>query len=124
METKNPGYVELQNNLKLFLAKELEIGRINVQEVMAILLIFGQTSTVEEIDAFVEIFKDTFSVLGDFGATRSEGQKLEVKDQVKDTVIKILSTDPMRAAQLAKDAVSKDIPWDELVAKYPELNQE
>ena len=124
METNTPGYVELQNDLKLFLAKELESKRISVEEIMAILLIFGQTSTVEDIDGFVEIFRETFPVLGDFGSTRSEGQKLEVKDQVKETIIRILATDPMRASQLAKDALRNDLSWDQLVEQYPELNRE
>lgn len=124
METQNLSYVELQNALKVFLANELERKRITVPEIMAILLIFGQTSTAEEIDGFVEIFKDTFPVLGDFGSQRSEGQKLEVKDKVKETVIKMIVSDPMRAGQLAKDALNSGISWEELVAKYPELNQE
>lgn len=124
METKTTNYIELQNDLKLFLAKELESKRISVEQVMAILLIFGQTSTVEDIDGFVEIFRETFPVLGDFGSTRSEGQKLEVKDQVKETIIKILATDPMRAAELAKDALRSDLSWENLVAQYPELNRE
>lgn len=124
METQNLSYVELQNALKVFLANELERKRITVPEIMAILLIFGQTSTVEEIDGFVEIFKDTFPTLGDFGSQRAEGQKFEVKDKVKDVVIKMISSDPMRAAQLAKDALNSGIPWEDLVAKYPELNQE
>ncbi len=124
METKTLAYITLQNSLKLFLANELERKRITVHEIMAILLIFGQTSTVEEIDGFVEIFKDTFPTLGDFASNRSEGQKLEVKDKVKEVVIKILANDPMRAAQLAKDALRSDLSWEDLVAQYPELNQE
>ncbi len=123
METNTPSYVELQNNLKQFLAKELEARHITVEQIMAILLIFGQTSTVDEIDIFLEIFGETFPVLRDFDLQRREGKKIAVKDQVKDTVITMIATDPMRAAQLAKDATNNDISWEELLAKYPELNQ-
>lgn len=123
METNTPSYVELQNNLKQFLAKELETRHITVEQIMAILLIFGQTSTVDEIDVFLEIFGETFPVLRDFDLQRREGKKVAVKDQVKDTVIAMIATDPMRAAQLAKDATNNDISWEELLAKYPELNQ-
>lgn len=123
METNTPSYVELQNNLKQFLARELEARHITVEQIMAVLLIFGQTSTVDEIDVFLEIFGETFPVLRDFDLQRREGKKVAVKDQVKDTVITMIATDPMRAAQLAKDATNNDISWEELLAKYPELNQ-
>lgn len=123
METNTPSYVELQNNLKQFLARELEARHITVEQIMAVLLIFGQTSTVDEIDVFLEIFGETFPVLRDFDLQRREGKKVAVKDQVKDTVITMIATDPMRAAQLAKDATNNDISWEELLAKYPELSQ-
>lgn len=116
-------YVELQNQIKLFLAKELESRRTTIEEIMALLLIFSQTSSVEEIDAFIEIFKDTFPMLEEFSSGRTEGQKMEVKDKVKDAVLKMITIDPIRAGQLAKDAIDKNTPWEDLVTKYPELNE-
>lgn len=122
-QMQTPDYVELQNEIKLFLANELEANRVTVSEIMAILLILGQTSTRAELEAFVEIFQDSFETLKSFTMEKTESEKLEVKDQVKETIMRIITTDPMRAAQLAKDAISKDISWEELTNKYPELNE-
>ena len=114
-------YNQLQQKIKLLLARELEFRRITVQEVMAILLLFGQTKTMEEIEVFIEIFQDTFPVLKTISIEKTEQKKISVEDKVKITAQKMIKKDPMRAAQLIRDSLEKNMTWEQLAEKYPEL---
>lgn len=117
-------YGELQQKIKLLLARELEFHHIAVQEVMAVLLLFGQTKTVEQIEAFIEVFQDTFPVLKTLISQEAEEKKVTIQDRVKIAAQKIIKKDPMRAASLIQDALEKNAIWEDLVKKYPELESE
>lgn len=117
-------YNELQQKIKLLLARELEFRHITVQEVMAVLLLFGQTKTIEEIEAFVEVFQDTFPVLKTLISEEAEAKKVTIQDRVKIAAQKIIKKDPMKAASLIQDALGKNAIWEDLVKKYPELENE
>lgn len=121
--TQTQEYSDLQNTIKLALARELEHKHISVEQVMAILFLFGQTTTVEQIEAFLDIFQETFPVLQHVVTQRSEENKVGVEDRVKKAATKMITKDPMRAAQLAKDALERHMTWDALVQKYPELGE-
>lgn len=117
-------YGELQQKIKLLLARELEFHHITVQEVMAVLLLFGQTKSVEQIEAFVEVFQDTFPVLKTLISQEQEAKKITIQDRVKIAAQKIIKKDPMRAASLIQDALEKNATWEDLVKKYPELENQ
>lgn len=117
-------YLELQSRIKLLLARALEVRKITIEELLAILFILGQTTTTFELEAFVEIFADVFPVLKTVQLEKSEKEKINVQDRVKTVISKMVLSDPLRAAQLAKDALQKDISWEKLTAKYPELKEE
>ena len=118
------GYKDLEMKIKLQLARALETGKLSMEDLLAILFILGQTNTVEELSMFVEIFADSFPVLHSIHLQSHEHTKRNIEGAVKKAVSKILMTDPIRATQLAKEALNKQANWDELVKKYPELNEE
>ncbi len=91
---------------------------------MAILFILGQTTTTEELEMFVEIFAESFPILKSIHLQSHESGKRNIEVAVKKAVSKILMTDPIRATQLAKEALNKNANWEELVRKYPELGEE
>jgi hypothetical protein len=117
-------YEELQENVKGQLIQDLNLHKISVEELMAILYILGQTSTVYELEAFVDIFSDTFPTLKSISLDREETAKTDTEAKVKKVVSKLVQKDPMRATQLAKEALQSGASWDELLKKYPELGEE
>ncbi|MEK7544958.1 MAG: hypothetical protein AAB551_02395 [Patescibacteria group bacterium] len=124
IKTQGQTYAEVQNKIKLLLARELEFHTITVEHVMAILFLLGQTKSVEELEVFIDIFQGTFPVLKTFTFEKAQTTKVHIEEKVRKAALKMITKDPMRAAELAKDALRKDILWDELVQKYPELGQE
>ena len=116
-------YLVLQSKIKLLLARAMETRKIAIEELMAILFILGQTTTTLELEAFVEIFSDTFPVLKTVQLERSEREKINIQDKVKRVISALVLTDPLRAAQLAKDALKKDADMAKLLEKYPELGE-
>jgi hypothetical protein len=116
-------YQDLQLKIKLQLARGLELKKIKIEELMAILFILGQTNTTDELEMFVEIFSDSFPILKTIHLQTHEHTKRNIEVSVKKTISKILLVDPIRATQLAKEALQKNVNWDDLVKKYPELNE-
>ena len=117
-------YQELEQKIKIQLAQDYEGKRLKLEEMMSILWILGQTTSVLELETFLEVFADSFAVLKHIQLGKRAGEKVNIEAKVRKVVSKLVATDPLRATQLAKDGLRKDITWDELVKKYPELNEE
>ena len=117
-------YKDFELKIKLQLARGLEMRKLTMEDLMAILFILGQTQTIEELEMFVEIFADSFPISKSIHLQKHEHTKRNIEEAVKKAISKILMVNPLRATQLAKEALNKGANWDELVKKYPELNEE
>lgn len=118
-----PTYGELQQKIKLHLARAMELNQLDSEDLLTILFIFGQTSNLLELELFLDIFSDAFPVLKTVEIEKRTRIKVNIEEKVQKVVSKLVFTNPKRAAEIAKAALSKDASWDELVKKYPELGE-
>jgi len=114
-------YQELEQKVKLELAQAVENNKISNENLLAVLFLLGQTSTVLELETFMEIFSDAFPVLKNMDITKRAGIQTNMEDKVRKVVSQLVFTDPKRASDITKAALKKDAKWDELVQEFPEL---
>jgi hypothetical protein len=121
--TLEKSYVELQNKVKFLLADALKRRLISIEELQAILIIFSRTETTYELEAFLEIFADSFPVLKQFEHEKRKTAKGKIEDRAREVVQKMIKKDPMKAAEIAKAALKPGVTWEELTARFPELEE-
>lgn len=117
-------YEELQQKIKLYLAESVELNKLNTEDLMAILFLLGQTSTVLELETFVDIFSDSYPVLKTVHMEKRSQTKVNIEEKVHKVVSKLVFKNPKRAAEITKAALKKDAVWEELVQQFPELAEE
>lgn len=117
-------YEELQQKIELDLAKAVDANRISKEDLMPILFLLGQTSTLLELETFVDIFSDSFPVLKTVQFEKRAQVKMNFEEKVRKVVSKLVFSDPKRAAEITKAALQKGATWEDLLDKYPELGNE
>ena len=116
-------YKELQNKIKLHLAQAVEMNRISHEDLLGVLFLLGQTSTLLELETFVEIFADAYPVLKTVEIEKRSLAKGNVEEKVRKVVSQLVFTNPKRATEITKAALDKNVSWDELVKNFPELGE-
>lgn len=116
-------YVELRNKVKTHLAKALKTGVLSIEELRAILFIFEKTETHAELEAFLEIFSESFPVLQEFEIGKRREAKTDLESKVKNLVYKIVLKNPLKAGEIAKATLKSGMTWAELIRMYPELEE-
>ena len=116
-------YKELQNKIKLHLAQAVEMDRISHEDLLGVLFLLGQTSTLLELETFVEIFADAYPVLKTVEIEKRSLAKGNVEEKVRKVVSQLVFTNPKRATEITKAALDKNVSWDELVKNFPELGE-
>lgn len=119
--TYSKEYIALQDEVKQQLADFYEIGKIKLEELMAVLYIFSFTETAEELNAFVHIFADSFPVLKEVQIKHTATEKVNMEHSVLDVVKKVLPKNPALAAKLSKEAAKGGMTMERLTEKYPEV---
>lgn len=114
-------YVALQDEVKQQLADFYEIGKIKLEELMAVLYIFGFTETVEELRAFLIIFADSFPVLKEVQIKQKIADKIVMESSIVDVVKKVLPKNPALAAKLSKEASKSGMTMEKILKIYPEV---
>jgi len=117
-------YLAAQEKVKAMLATALKIKALDAEELMVILYILGQTSTTVELESFIDIFSESFPVLGDYAVSQKAELKGDLEERVKTAVSKIVQEDPLRAAEITKEALKPGAVWEEMIKKFPELKEE
>ena len=107
-------YLAIQDKVKNMLITALKIKAISSEELMAVLFILGQTSTTLELETFLDIFKDSFPVLGQYSEEKREVAKVDLEERVKVAVSKLVHKDPLKATEIAKAALKSGVTWEEL----------
>jgi hypothetical protein len=119
----SPAYITLQNQVKNQLADFLERGKMKVEEVMAILYLFSFTQTVEELQAFILLFSDSFPVLNNLAVQEEVSRKQAFDQQLAMLVQNVLKKDPQLAAHIGKEVSKKGITMEQILQKYPEVKK-
>jgi len=119
----SPAYITLQNQVKNQLADFLERGKMKVEEVMAILYLFSFTQTVEELQAFILLFADSFPVLNNLAVQEEVSRKQAFDQQLAMLVQNVLKEDPQLAAHIGKEVSKKGITMEQILQKYPEVKK-
>lgn len=117
------GYRELQNKIKRHLAHAVELRQLSQEDLLAVLFLLSQTTTVLEQETFVEIFSDSFPVLKTVQLEKRSTAKGDVEAKVKKVVADMVFSNPKRATEITKAALKKDVSWEELVKQFPELGE-
>lgn len=125
METKitDKAYTAMQEEIKSTLVNAFKIKAIGVEDLLAILFILGQTDNSLELEAFVDIFSDSFPVLKDYEVGKRSETKTNMEERVRQIVSKMVALDPLKATEIAKAALKQGMTWDELTKEFPEIEQ-
>ena len=114
-------YLDLQKRVKESLIQDLYLQKITPEQLLAILYVLGQASDADTLESFIEIFSDVFPNLKILLLNKEESEKSDLETRVKDLVSKLILKDPIKATELAKDALQHSMPWEEIEKKYPEI---
>jgi len=125
METKitDKAYLAMQEEIKSALVNAFKIKAIGVEDLLAILFILGQTDNAPELEAFVDIFSDSFPVLKDYEVGKRSEAKTGLEERVRKIVSKMVAQDPLKATEIAKAALQQGMTWDELMKEFPEIEE-
>jgi hypothetical protein len=118
-----PAFKELEGKIKNELLRGLKMKTVAPEEIMAILFIFSQAETHEELKLFCAIFENTFTVLHHVIEGEQVIVRENIEERVKAAVSRLVHTNPLLATKIAKAAVRPGITWEELVSEFPELQQ-
>ena len=99
------------------------MNRISHEDLLGVLFLLGQTSTLLELETFVEIFADAYPVLKTVEIEKRSLAKGNVEEKVRKVVSQLVFTNPKRATEITKAALDKNVSWDELVKNFPELGE-
>lgn len=126
MKTKTSNdaiYLGIQSKIKTLLSESFKIKAISIEDMLAILFILGQTENAYELEAFIDIFSNSFPVLKDYQIEKKSKSKTELETIIKDIVSDMISTDPLKATEIAKIALKPNISMEEIVKQYPEIKK-
>lgn len=116
-------FKELEQKIKNELVRGLKMQAVSPEEILAILFIFAQAETHEELKLFCSIFETAFPVLRRINEGEQVTAKENIEDRVKEVVSKLVFTNPLLATKIAKAAVKPGVTWEELTIEFPELQQ-
>jgi inorganic pyrophosphatase/exopolyphosphatase len=119
--TYSAEYTALQDEVKQQLADFYEMGKIKLEELMAVLYIFSFTETAQELQAFLVIFADSFPVLKEVQIKQKAADKITMEHSVVDVVKKVLPKNPALAAKLSKEASKSGMTMEKILEIYPEV---
>ena len=119
--TYSAEYTVLQDEVKQQLADFYEMGKIKLEELMAVLYIFSFTETVTELQAFLVIFADSFPVLKEVQIKNRADAKVVMETSIVDVVKKVLPKNPALAAKISKEASKSGMTMEKILEIYPEV---
>ncbi len=120
-KAKDQAYLAMQNQIKSTLVQAFKIKAIEVDDLLAILFILGQTENSFQLETFIEIFSDSFPVLKDYAVSKKSDAKSDLDERVRKIVSKIVATEPLKATEIAKAALKAGTTWEELKKQFPEI---
>ncbi len=103
------------------LAEGLRRKRIDPNQLFVIFSLLEDAVDVQELSARLKMFEDIFPILKEVNGQFGVAARNDVEEKVAKAVAKIAKTDPLKAAEISKQALKKDLDWDKLVAQFPEL---
>ncbi|KKQ71482.1 MAG: hypothetical protein UT33_C0009G0073 [Candidatus Peregrinibacteria bacterium GW2011_GWC2_39_14] len=112
---------DLVTRLKNLVNEEFQKQKLDMASLMAILFALGQAQTTGELIGTAKAFADRFPVIDGFLSEVSAQEKQSMEKDVQAIIQKMVARDPMKAAQIAKDAMQPGATFDALAAKYPEI---
>ncbi|MFA6550787.1 MAG: hypothetical protein WCT36_05570 [Candidatus Gracilibacteria bacterium] len=112
---------DLVTRLKNLVNDEFQKQNLDMASLMAILFAMGQAQTASELIYTAKAFADRFPVINGFLYEITAQEKHVMEENVQTIIQKMVAKDPMKAAQIAKDAMQPGATFDALAAKYPEI---
>ncbi len=120
-KAKDQAYLAMQNQVKSTLVQAFKIKAIEVDDLLAILFILGQTENSFQLETFIDIFSDSFPVLKDYAVTKKSEVKSDLDERVRKIVSKMVAAEPLKATEIAKAALKPGATWDDLKQQFPEI---
>lgn len=119
VEKTDQHYVQLREKIKALMSRSLKMSTERPENVIAMLFLLGQAEDYEELSMLIEMFTPSFPELSVIG----EEQKESVENRVTAGVSRIINKNPVLAVKISKEAQKPGVTWEELVEKFPELNE-
>lgn len=121
-EQKN-AYKKLERKIQEMIAKGIRLKTIAIDEAIAVLFLFSQTTNIFDLETFVEMFSDSFPFLRQLAEEKASDTKHDLETKVRTHLEKVVKTDPIKASYITQKALQPGMTWDELVKEFPELEQ-
>lgn len=116
-----PEHMTLQNKVKTILTRSFQLKKIDEPSLLACLYILSQAQSQYELEAFINLFSDSFPVLKEIGEQQVESAKESLESRVREALSRVVKTAPLKATEIAKASQEPGMTWEKLVARYPEL---
>ena len=118
---QNEAYIALENEIKDHLIKQLQMGKMDVQEVAKVCFLLGHAKTAEGLQFLIDNLKDDFDVLGEMKDEQENKQDIAVDQIVQKYVADLIKTNPLKAGEVGTKASEEGMTLDTLIEEYPEL---
>ena len=122
-EQQHVAYQKLERKVQEMIAKGIRLKTITIEEAIAVLFLFSQTTNIFDLETFIEMFADSFPFLRQLAEEKASETKNNLESKVREHLEKIVKTDPLTASLITQKALQPGMTWDELVLEFPELEQ-
>ncbi|HRY91133.1 MAG TPA: hypothetical protein P5229_02205 [Candidatus Gracilibacteria bacterium] len=114
-------FLELQNKVKMILARGYQLKTINPENLLASLYILGQAKNRFELENFIELFSAAFPFLKEIREEKVAEARENLEEKVKLVLSSLVKKDPLLATKIAKAALEPGMTWEKLCRAFPEI---
>lgn len=103
------------------LADACEQGKLEVEQVMAILYLLSPAETDMEIRVFLRMFSTSFPILGLIADREGIEERTSGENDMAQALVKVLRKNPSLATKAAKISAKKGMTLAGLIERFPEM---
>lgn len=119
--TWNKDFSVLEQEIKVHLIKQLNVGKMTVKQVAEVCFLLGHAKTAQGLQFLIDNLQNDFDVLGEIKEEQDSKEDQKTDQIVQKYISHLIKIDPLQASQVGLMAAQEGITLEKLIEKYPDL---
>lgn len=120
---RNEAYQALEAEIKKYLIRNLEMGKMTIKQVAEVCFLLGHAKTAQGLQFLVDNLRKDFDVLEEMEDAKEGAEDTAVDQIVQKFVSDLIKTDPLKAAEVGSRASEEGVTLATLLEEFPDLRK-
>ena len=118
---RDEAYNVLEKEIKEYLIKQLEMGKMDAKKVAEVSFLLGQAKTEEWLQFLIDNLKNDFEVIEEIKDEQENDVDISVDQIVQKYVADLIKIDPLKASVVWIKATQEGVTLKQLIQEFPDL---